>query len=56
MHLERFDPAVFLRDYWQRKPLLIRNPWSSWCNPLEPDELAGLACESDVESLSLIHI
>lgn len=54
MHLQHFDPEVFLRDYWQRKPLLIRNPWSAWINPLEPDELAGLACESDVESRIIV--
>jgi len=45
-----FDIDVFLRDYWQKKPLLIRNPWANWVNPLEPDDLAGLACESGVES------
>ncbi len=45
-----FDAEKFLRDYWQKKPLLIRNPWAQWSNPLEPDELAGLACETDVES------
>ncbi len=50
MHLAHFDIALFLRDYWQKKPLLIRNPWDQWENPLEPDELAGLACEEDVES------
>ena len=48
--LVRFDRAAFLRDYWQQKPLLIRNPWDQWTNPLEPDELAGLACEDGVES------
>jgi 50S ribosomal protein L16 3-hydroxylase len=46
----RFDIDGFLRDHWQKKPLLIRNPWASWSNPIEPDELAGLACEDDVES------
>ena len=46
----QFDVATFLRDYWQQKPLLIRNPWTEWHNPLEPDELAGLACEPEVES------
>ncbi len=46
----RFDPASFLRDYWQKKPLLIRNPWKEWRNPLEPDELAGLGCEPGIES------
>lgn len=52
MHLrpDRFDPAAFLRDHWQRQPLLVRNPWQGWANPLDPDDLAGLACDSDVES------
>jgi 50S ribosomal protein L16 3-hydroxylase len=45
-----FDAAAFLRDYWQKKPLLIRNPWGVWRNPIEPDELAGLACDEGVES------
>jgi len=50
MQLAGFDIDVFLRDFWQRKPLLIRNPWTSWTNPLEPDELAGLACEEGIEA------
>jgi 50S ribosomal protein L16 3-hydroxylase len=45
-----FDVDAFLRDHWQKKPLLIRNGWADWRNPLDPDELAGLACETDVES------
>jgi len=45
-----FDPALFLRDYWQQKPLLIRQAFTDWQNPLAPDELAGLACEDEVES------
>lgn len=51
----RFDVEAFLRDHWQRKPLLIRNPWAQWTNPLEPDELAGLACEDGVESRLVIQ-
>ena len=50
MQLTNFDIDVFLRDYWQQKPLLIRGPWDKWANPMEPDELAGLACEAEVES------
>lgn len=50
MHLKNFDVAAFLRDHWQQKPLLIRAPWNAWSNPVEPDELAGLACEHGVES------
>lgn len=50
MHLTRFDTATFLRGTWQQRPLLIRNPWDQWRNPLSPDELAGLACEDGVEA------
>ncbi|HEX8214566.1 MAG TPA: cupin domain-containing protein [Allosphingosinicella sp.] len=47
---DNFDAAAFLSGYWQKRPLLIRNPWTCWANPLDPDELAGLACEEEVES------
>lgn len=50
MDLQNFDIDLFLRDYWQKKPLLIRNAFRDWHNPLEPDELAGLACEAEIES------
>jgi 50S ribosomal protein L16 3-hydroxylase len=50
MKLLRFDAEAFLRDTWQKKPLLIRNPWDHWENPLEPDDFAGLACEDGVEA------
>lgn len=50
MHLAHFDIDAFLADYWQQKPLLIRNPWADWHNPLDPDDLAGLACDDDIES------
>ena len=54
MHLAHFDPAAFLRDHWQQRPLLIRNPWAAWANPLDADDLAGLACDDDVESRLII--
>ena len=44
------DRAEFLAQYWQRKPLLIRNALSNFVPPLCSDELAGLALEADVES------
>lgn len=50
MKLAHFDPAHFLATHWQRAPLLIRNPWDDWQSPVEADELAGLACEREVES------
>ncbi len=50
MQFDNFDIDIFLRDYWQKKPLLVRQAWREWHNPLEPDELAGLACEPEVEA------
>jgi 50S ribosomal protein L16 3-hydroxylase len=41
---------AFLRDYWQKKPLLIRSAWPGLDPVLSPEELAGLACEEWVES------
>ena len=48
--LRAFDAERFLAEHWQKQPLLIRDAWRDWFNPLEPDELAGLACEPHVES------
>lgn len=40
----------FLRDYWQKKPLLIRQAIPDFVSPLTPDELAGLSLEEEIES------
>lgn len=40
----------FLRDYWQKKPLLIRKALPDFESPLRPEELASLAREDEVES------
>ena len=37
-------PSRFLRDYWQKRPLLIRGAFQDFTPPLSPDDLAGLAC------------
>lgn len=54
MKLDNFDIELFLAEYWQQKPLLIRAGFADFNNPLEPDELAGLACEEDIESRLII--
>jgi 50S ribosomal protein L16 3-hydroxylase len=46
----QFDEQHFLTHYWQRKPLLIKRALARFKNPLAPQELAGLAMESDVAS------
>jgi 50S ribosomal protein L16 3-hydroxylase len=45
----------FLRDYWQKKPLLVRQAITDFESPISPDELAGLALEEEVESRLVIE-
>ena len=40
----------FLREFWQRKPVLLRQAFPGFADPVTPEELAGLACEREVES------
>lgn len=49
------DHEGFLRDYWQKRPLLMRAAISPDSFPLAPDELAGLACETEFESRLIIE-
>ena len=48
--------ATFLRDYWQKKPLVIRGAFPGFECPVSPEELAGLACEEAVESRLVIEL
>jgi 50S ribosomal protein L16 3-hydroxylase len=50
LHLPGITPEHFLQHYWQRQPLLIRGGFRQFVDPISPDELAGLACEEQVES------
>ncbi|MCY1286026.1 50S ribosomal protein L16 3-hydroxylase [compost metagenome] len=45
----------FLRDYWQKKPLLVRQAMPDFESPISPDELAGLALEEEIESRLVIE-
>ena len=38
----------FLRDYWHKRPLLIRNAFPGFETPVQPEDLAGLACEEGI--------
>ena len=49
-HLGELSVAEFLRDYWQQKPLLIRNAFPGFESPISGEELAGMALEEAVES------
>ena len=44
----------FLAEYWQKKPLLIRNAIPNFEPPINGDDLAGLSLEAEVESRLVI--
>ncbi len=46
---------VFLKEYWQKKPLFIPKALPDVVSPLSAEELAGLACEDVVESRLVIR-
>lgn len=50
MILKQLDQAVFLRDYWQKKPCIIRGFIPDFNDLIDENELAGLAMEDDVDS------
>lgn len=43
-------PEQFLKDYWQKKPLLIKQAIPNFQGTIAADELAGLAMEQEIES------
>ncbi len=43
-------PRQFLQRHWQKKPLLVRQAFPGFQDPLSPNELAGLAMEAGVKS------
>ena len=48
-------PACFLRDYWQKRPLLIRGAFPYFHKAITPEDLAGLACEEAVLARIVLH-
>lgn len=48
--LNNLTPAQFLARYWQKKPLLIRQAIPNFKGSMSPNDLAGLACEDDVQA------
>jgi 50S ribosomal protein L16 3-hydroxylase len=43
-------PQNFLAEYWQRKPLLLRQAFPGITPELDADDIAGLACDELAES------
>jgi 50S ribosomal protein L16 3-hydroxylase len=53
--LQNFDIDDFLANYWQKKPVLLRQAIPGLSSVLSPEELAGLACEEGVHSRLVIE-
>jgi 50S ribosomal protein L16 3-hydroxylase len=49
-HLGGLTATEFLRDYWQKKPLLVRNAFPELAYRLSPEDLMELAQEDGVEA------
>ena len=54
-HFLGMPPADFLRDYWQKRPLLVRRAFPDFVSPITPEDLAGLACEDAALSRIVAH-
>ncbi|MEH6344717.1 MAG: cupin domain-containing protein [Bermanella sp.] len=45
----------FLQEYWQKKPLLVRNAFPDFVSPIDPDDMAGLSLMEEVESRIILE-
>tara|TARA_R110001583_G_scaffold3967_10_gene23942 strand:- start:6964 stop:8118 length:1155 start_codon:yes stop_codon:yes gene_type:complete len=50
LDLNQMSQNEFLAKYWQKKPVVIKQGFKNFVDPILPDELAGLAMEEEVES------
>ena len=48
--LDNLDIDHFLKEYWQRKHLFIKNALPDFESPIDPNDLAGLSLEENAES------
>lgn len=55
IQFEDIDLQTFFQDYWQKKPLVIRNALPNFETPVSAEELAGLSLEEEVESRIVIQ-
>ncbi len=46
---------IFLKEYWQKKPLFIKGAFANFEDPIDANELAGLAMEEHIESRIIAH-
>lgn len=50
LDLNQMSHNEFLTTYWQKKPVVIRQGFKDFVDPIAPDEFAGIAMEETVQS------
>lgn len=50
MYQLNFDLNDFLTRFWHKEPVVIKNGFIEFEDPITPDEVAGLAMEEDIDS------
>jgi len=45
----------FIERYWQKRPVIIKQGFRDFVDPISPDELAGLSMENEVDSRLVSH-
>lgn len=50
LDLNQMSKNEFLATYWQKKPVVIRQGFKDFVDPIDPDEFAGIAMEETVQS------
>jgi 50S ribosomal protein L16 3-hydroxylase len=53
--LNNIDKQQFIRQYWQKKPLVIKQGFDNFIDPLDENDLAGLSEEPTIDSRIVSH-
>ena len=52
---DSITPAQFLADYWQKKPLLIKQGLPKLVGMFEPEDILGLALDEEALARLLVN-
>lgn len=50
LNFEQMSEQTFLTKYWQKKPVVIKQGFKNFQDPISADEIAGIAMEENVQS------
>ncbi|MCG7637607.1 MULTISPECIES: cupin domain-containing protein [unclassified Alteromonas] len=51
-----FNAETFLKNYWQQKPVVIKHFFDNFVDPIDENDLAGLAQESEVDARIISNV